>query len=184
MDERKPTPTGYAILGMLTFGRSLAGYEIRQWALGMLGHFYPAPAQSQIYRELTMLEETGRVISTPIAQTDRPDKVVYQLTATGQDDLELWAATEPVGTTSLKHHAALRVFLGHNTTPGHLMEILETHKRAILTALDELETLSVALTDDEDAEYAAIAADWTAELYRGDLRGVERTMKAVANRQP
>lgn len=182
MTSHKPTPTGYAILGMLTFGQPLAGYEIRQWALGMLRHFYPAPAQSQIYRELAMLEETGRVTSTHITQTDRPDKVVYQLTPAGQDAVETWAGTEPVGTTSLKHHAALRIFLGHNTTPGHLIEILEAHKQTLLAALDELETLSAALTDDEDAGYAAIAADWTAELYRGDLRGVERTLKAIANR--
>jgi len=167
---------------MLTFGQPLAGYEIRQWALGMLGHFYPAPAQSQIYRELAMLEETGRITSTPVSQTDRPDKIVYELTRAGRHAVETWAGAEPVGATSLKHHAALRVFLGHNTTPGHLMETLEAHKQSLLVALDELETLSVALTDDEHASYAAIAADWAAELYRGDLRGVERSLKAIANR--
>lgn len=181
MTERKPTPTGYAILGMLTFGQPLAGYEIRQWALGMLGHFYPAPAQSQIYRELTMLEETGRITSTPIQQTDRPDKIVYQLTNAGRDEVEAWAGVEPVAKTSLKHHAALRVFFGHNTTPDHLLEILESHKQVVLAALDQLETLSVALTGDEDAGYAAIAADWAAELYRGDLRGLERAAKAIAD---
>lgn len=182
MAERNPTPTGYAILGMLTFGRPLSGYEIRQWARGMFGHLYPPPAQSQIYRELTMLEETGRVTSTPVDQTDRPDKIVYELTPAGHDAIRTWAGTEPVAPTVLKHHAALRVFLGHNTTRDHLSEILETHRQGVLAALDELETLSVALTDDQDAAYAAIAADWAAEIYRGDLRGTEGALKAIASR--
>lgn len=181
MAERKPTPTGYVILGLLSFGQPLAGYEMRQWALGLVGHFYPAPAQSQIYRELAMLEETGRISSTPIAQSDRPDKIVYHLTPVGREALQSWAEAELAGTTSLKHQAILRVFLGHNATTASLIEILEVHKQTVLAALDELETLSAALADDEETGLAAIAADWTAEIYRGDLRGVEQALKTLTN---
>ncbi len=182
MDPRNPTPTGHAILGLLSFGQPLAGYEIRQWSLGMLRHFYPAPAQSQIYRELAMLEETGRVTSTPIEQTDRPDTVVYSLTAAGREALSSWVEAAPVAPTGLKHHVALRVFLGHNTSPPTLVEMLEAHRATVLATLDQLETMSVALGEDADAAHAAIAADWTAEIYRGDLRGVERALKALAER--
>ena len=181
MEERKPTPTGFAILGLLSFGQSLAGYEIRQWARNMLDRFYPAPAQSQIYRELAMLEESGRITSTPIEQHDRPDKIVYELTDAGRATLADWAANEPVRAASLKHHAVLRLFLGHNTTSEHLTAVLERHRQTLLDALDELEHLSAAMTGDEATGYAAAVADWTADIYRGDLRGVDRTLKLLAN---
>jgi len=48
--------TGYAVLGLLSFGRELTGYELKQWADGSLRFFYWSPAVSQIYSELKRLE--------------------------------------------------------------------------------------------------------------------------------
>src|SRR5256885_16438206 len=51
--SRQPlTPTAYAILGLLSFGRELTGYEVKQSADDSLRFFYTAPAMSQIYTEL------------------------------------------------------------------------------------------------------------------------------------
>jgi hypothetical protein len=59
---RQPwTPTGYAVLGLLSFGRELTGYELKQWADDSLGFFYTAPAMSQIYSELERLRGAGLV---------------------------------------------------------------------------------------------------------------------------
>ncbi len=48
-----------------------------------------------------------------------------------------------------------------------------------MTALDQLETNSVAMSGDPETGNAGIVSDWVAEIYRGDLRGVERTLKAL-----
>ena len=171
--RRKLTPTAYAVLGLLSFGRPLAGYEIRQWALTALAHFYPAPAQSQIYSELGRLEAAGLVTSTDIAQADRPDKIAFAITSAGSAALRHWVEHEPIAPPVLKHHLALRVFLGHNGAPADLIPGLEAHRDHLLQLLDELETQQVAMGGDPETGYAAAVADWTAEIYRGDLRGVE-----------
>ena len=47
--------TGYAILGLLTFGDELTGYEIKQRADITLRFYWVSPAMSQIYTELRRL---------------------------------------------------------------------------------------------------------------------------------
>ena len=53
--------TGYAILGLLTFGDELTGYEIKQRADVTLRFYWVSPAMSQIYTELRRLSEHGLV---------------------------------------------------------------------------------------------------------------------------
>jgi DNA-binding PadR family transcriptional regulator len=175
----KLTPTAHAVLGMLSFGQPLAGYEIRQWARQALAHFYPAPAQSQIYAELNRLEEAGLVTSSEVSQADRPDKITFTITTAGSDRLREWIAEAPITAPVLKHHLALRVFLGHNGNPADLIPPLEAHRDSLLALLDELETQSVAMGGDPDTGYAAAVAEWTAEIYRGDLRGVDQVLKVL-----
>jgi DNA-binding PadR family transcriptional regulator len=180
MERFKLTPTAFAVLGLLSFGQPLAGYEIRQWARTALANFYPAPAQSQIYSELGRLEEAGYVTSELVPQPDRPDKITFSLTPAGSAALSRWVEVAPVAAPVLKHHLALRVFLGHNGDPEHLVTKLEAHRASLLDLLDELETQTVALADDPDAGYAPAVADWVAEIYRGDLRGVDRLLDRLA----
>ena len=53
--------TGYAILGLLTFGDELTGYEIKQRADVTLRFYWVSPAMSQIYTELRRLTGLGLV---------------------------------------------------------------------------------------------------------------------------
>jgi len=41
--------TGYAVLGLLSFGEALSGYDLKQWADHSLRYFFWSPAQSAIY---------------------------------------------------------------------------------------------------------------------------------------
>jgi DNA-binding PadR family transcriptional regulator len=157
----------------------LAGYEIRQWARKALAHFYPAPAQSQIYAELNRLEEAGLVTSNEVPQVDRPDKITFAITPAGSDQLSEWIAEAPIPAPVLKHHLALRVYLGHNGDSADLIPSLEAHRDSLVALLDELETQRVAMGGDPDTGYAAAVADWTAEIYRGDLRGVDQVLKVL-----
>ena len=179
MGDVKLTATGHTVLGILSFGQALSGYEIRQWARHSIGHLYTTPAQSQVYGELKRLEAAGLVTSTPVAQDDRPDKIVYELTDAGADALAAWITDAPVPAPVLKHHVALRVFLGHDVDPARLVAMLEEHRARLLVSLDELETYSVAMTGDPAGGHSALVADWIADLQRGDLAGVERTLKAL-----
>ncbi|MEM8902585.1 MAG: PadR family transcriptional regulator [Actinomycetota bacterium] len=179
MDSVKLTATAHTVLGLLSFGQALSGYEIRQWARRSIGHLYTTPAQSQVYGELRRLESAGLVAGTPVTQDDRPDKVVYELTDAGADALHDWVADPEVPETALKHHVALRVFLGHVVDPVRLVPMLEAHRDRLLVSLDELETYSVAMSGDPTGGFSALVADWIADLQRGDLAGVERALKAL-----
>ncbi|HLM29721.1 MAG TPA: hypothetical protein VK360_07350, partial [Acidimicrobiales bacterium] len=55
-----PTQTGHTLLGLLSFGTELSGYELKRWA-DNLRFFWSAPAMSQVYREVERLAEAGYV---------------------------------------------------------------------------------------------------------------------------
>jgi len=61
--EELPT-TAWAVLGLLSFGRELSGYELRKWADASIRFFYGSPAMSQIYRELRRLEAVGILLGS------------------------------------------------------------------------------------------------------------------------
>jgi DNA-binding PadR family transcriptional regulator len=68
------------------------GYELRarlRQALGPVGEDLNA---GQIYVTLTRLEKAGLVTATAEAGQERPDRKVYELTATGQQRVAAWLA--------------------------------------------------------------------------------------------
>ena len=48
--------TSYAVLGLLSGGRELSGYDLRKWAANSLQFFYWSPSLSHIYTELRRLD--------------------------------------------------------------------------------------------------------------------------------
>jgi len=69
-------------LGILTL-EDATGYEIKKTFEGELSHFYDASFGS-IYPALNRLTDEGLVTCTEHAQTGRPDKKVYAITAKGR----------------------------------------------------------------------------------------------------
>jgi DNA-binding PadR family transcriptional regulator len=88
------TTLGYAILGLLS-REDLSGYDLTRRMAGRVGYFWSA-RHSQIYPELARLEGGGYVTHTVVEQTERPDKKVYKITATGLEDLKQWVTRPPV----------------------------------------------------------------------------------------
>lgn len=171
--------TAHAVLGILEFGAELSGYDLRQWALHSLGHFYWSPAQSQIYAELRRLEALGYAEGRAVRQEGRPDKTLYRITAAGSDALSRWARDAAARPVVLKHHLILRLFLSGEVDPDVVVPLLEAHRDGLLSVLDDLENQSVAMGGDPAMVAAAAAVDWAAEIHRGDLRGVEAALKRV-----
>ena len=109
--------TGYAILGLLTFGDELTGYEIKQRADVTLRFYWVSPAMSQIYTELRRLTDRGLVAAD--ARSDGGREVTsYAITDAGQAALRAWMDGTPAGFPVLKHPVLLRLLIGHATEPG------------------------------------------------------------------
>ncbi|MCX4552914.1 PadR family transcriptional regulator [Streptomyces sp. NBC_01387] len=121
--------TSWAVLGLLSFGEELSGYDLKKWSDQSLRFFYWSPSFSQIYSELKRLEGVGYVSSRMVAQeTGTRDKRVYLITDEGMDAVREWAREAPVDPPVLKHGPMLRMWLGHLLEPEQMREVLARHQ--------------------------------------------------------
>src|SRR3982750_92628 len=94
--------TAYALLGLLTFGDELTGYELKQRADNTLRFYWVAPAMSQIYTGPGRVPEHGYVEPLTSAGEGRRT-TTYRITSAGEHALHDWIAEAPVGFPTLKH---------------------------------------------------------------------------------
>jgi DNA-binding PadR family transcriptional regulator len=83
-----------ALLALL--GQSPAhGYDLKGRLEGEFGAAWPSVNIGQVYATLGRLERDGLVSNEAVAQDSRPEKKVYRLTATGEEALRRWLASQP-----------------------------------------------------------------------------------------
>lgn len=120
--------TSWAVLGLLSFGSELSGYDLKKWADWSLRFFYWAPSFSQIYAELRKLEELGYATSRILSKDDVRGKRMYTITDAGKAAIGRWAVEAPVEPVVLKHGVMLRMWLGHLSDPSSLRDMLVEHR--------------------------------------------------------
>lgn len=98
---------GDAILVCLT-ERPMTGYELAKTFDTSIGFFWKASHQ-QIYAELTRLRAKGHVDGREVAQSGKPNKLVYTLTREGRTALRHWAA-QPSTPQASKDDLLVRVY--------------------------------------------------------------------------
>ncbi len=165
-DGLNVSPTGWALLGLLTSGDELSGYDIKKWINWAIRFFYSSPAYSQIYSELKRLERLGLVSSRVDAGVR--SRRMYKITDDGQAAVSRWINDEPVEPPSLKHNPMLRVMLGHLLKPGRLREILTDHA-AYADQLQQAAATEVRWTSEQPAwAYARLALKWSEQYYAAE----------------
>jgi DNA-binding PadR family transcriptional regulator len=178
--------TGWAVLGLLSFGRELSGYDLKKWADHSLRFFYWSPAISQIYSELKRLERLGYVSSRTVAQDELRNKRVYAITDSGAAALTEWVQHAPVEPPVLKHSVAMRVWLGHLADPDELRTVVERHRdyaEAMLSdvtkSVEKSEPTSEAGFADEDPArvYPQVVIRWGEEYYRAERDLAQQMLK-------
>jgi DNA-binding PadR family transcriptional regulator len=149
--------TSWAVLGLLSFGEELSGFDMKRWADWSLRFFYWAPSYSQIYGELHKLEGLGLVTSrmdgNKVTKRKRGERSrrVYRITSAGERAVAEWANEAPTEPAVLKHGVMLRMWLGHMADPAKLREVLLAHR-------EQSERMRVRAL--ADAEGAAPVPDW------------------------
>jgi DNA-binding PadR family transcriptional regulator len=179
-EERLPN-TSYAVLGMLSFGDELSGYQLKKRA-DNLRFFYWSPAHSQIYAELRRLEKLGLVSHREVRQLRRPDKRVYRITATGQDAFETWMNEAPVEPVSLKHSVVLRLFFGHAGDPERLREVLSDYADQVSEVIEDLQGISEEISESDQFFYPAIVAEWGIGYYEAERRAALNAIQRLDER--
>jgi len=98
----------YILLGGLSY-QPLTGYQLKQFVDSSAKHFWHAQT-SQIYRTLDALEKEGLLTSQIQEQDDRPDRRLYQITAAGRADLQLWLTKPMTEIAPTKDALLVRLF--------------------------------------------------------------------------
>jgi DNA-binding PadR family transcriptional regulator len=179
-DPRPALPvTAYALLGLLTFGDELTGYEIKQRADNTLRFYWVAPAMSQIYTELARLTEHGLV--EPVARQGEGRRTTsYRITGEGQAALRGWMDHSEVGFPTLKHTVLLRLLIGHATEPDRIRRVLKEYVDELADARQDLrvvrESLRGADGPGEAFHYPSIVADWGLDYFAAETRHTRRAL--------
>jgi DNA-binding PadR family transcriptional regulator len=163
--------TGYAVLGLLSFGEALSGYELKRWADHSLRYFFWSPAQSAIYTELRRLEDLGYV--RPVGSTEGPrGRQRYGITAAGEGALSAWVTSSPTAPTVVKDHALLKVWLGHMADRDALLAVVAAERKAAEDLLDEVR-YSRLRAEAADYGYASLVERFCERVIAARLAAVE-----------
>ncbi|MFD5765100.1 PadR family transcriptional regulator [Streptomyces sp. NPDC127049] len=178
--------TSWAVLGLLSFGRELSGYDCKKWADRSLGLFYWSPSFSQIYSELRRLEAAGYATSRLVApESGSRDKRVYRITGEGLAAVRAWAGTAPVDPPVLKHGPLLRLWLGHLLEPDRVREILTGHRDHAETLRGRAAADAAEAGAEEAWAYPLLTLTWAERYYAAErdladamLADIERAERA------
>jgi DNA-binding PadR family transcriptional regulator len=177
MSQDLPT-TSYALLGLLTFGDDLTGYELKQRADRTLRFYWVSPAMSQVYTELERLTALGLVRARAAGPNKRSSK--YSITAKGRRTLTTWLEGAPPEFPVLKHPVALRLLIGHLVDPEHSRSLLREHLDALARRRAELAQVRESLhgrdAPGEAFRYPSLVADWGLEYLDGERAIIEKLL--------
>jgi DNA-binding PadR family transcriptional regulator len=179
-----PLPaTAYALLGLLTFGDELTGYELKQRADNTLRFYWVAPAMSQIYTELARLTEHGLV--EPVTNDGGHRRTTsYRITREGRAALRGWLDHSTVGFPTLKHTVLLRLLIGHATEPERVRQVLEEYVAELAEARADLRRVRTSLRGadrpGESFHYPSIVADWGLDYFAAETRHTRRALARLA----
>lgn len=117
-----------AILGFVAL-EPTSGYTLKQRFDGSLRSFWTA-TQSQIYRELHVLERNGLVAVERTPGDGKPDRKVYSLTTLGREALARWLveAPEPL---MLRHPLLLKFVFAADLPPRDLDALLDRYGQGV-----------------------------------------------------
>ncbi len=184
MSQGLPT-TSYALLGLLTLGDDLTGYELKQRADRTLRFYWVSPAMSQVYTELARLTDRGLVSARDAGPSKRSSK--YRITAKGRRELTSWLETAPVEFPTLKHPVALRLLVGHLVDPDTTVGLLRDYLDALAERRAELAGVRESLRGrdgvDQPFRHPSLVADWGLEYFDSEREIVEKLLSRLEEEQ-
>lgn len=109
----------HTLLGLLSF-KPRTGYQLKQLFESSINHFWNAH-MSQIYRELSSMEEKGWVTSIIEPQEGKPDKKIYSVTQEGTEVFKRWLQEFPETMEEAGRSEFLaRIFFASHIDPADL----------------------------------------------------------------
>lgn len=165
--------TSYAVLGLVAQLGSGSGYEIAQFAAQSIANFWPI-AKSQVYGELSRLEELGFVEGSDVRQERLPDKRTYSITKEGRGALKSWLEESPHERDRIRSGFLVKMFFADKMKPATVFSMLERYRdgarqfglelKSIVDMLDPMpEAVYQKATARLGLKTAEAAAEWAQE---------------------
>ena len=164
----KMPANAWTVLGMLTFGDGLSGYDLKTWADWSLNYFYWSPSFSQVYSELKKLEGLGFVVSELDAEAEARGRRVYHITPAGLAALRAWSRHAPVDSAMLKHPTMVRIWLGHLNEPERLKAMVRKHITYAETMRDGAAFRAQETSTEPTWGFASLALRWSQRYYQAE----------------
>jgi len=133
-------PIQHAVLAMLAGGES-HGYELRAEFEEAIGPQWGELSISHLYQVLDRLVRDGLVTRRRVHQHDRPDRLVYRLTADGRAALDEWLERPFVRQTGYRDDFFLKLFAATRLGKKELERVLATQRKAYAEELRALGAL-------------------------------------------
>jgi len=160
-ERSRPLPTtGYAVLGLLSFGEELSGYDLKKWADHSLRFFFWSPAISNIYGELKRLRQLGYVVVRELREGSPRNRRVFRITDEGVDALARWIEHAPVEAPVLKDQALLRIWLGHVTGKDNVLALLASEEQQARRMIDDVTHSLARAQETMGPSYAGLVEQW------------------------
>jgi DNA-binding PadR family transcriptional regulator len=174
--------TSYALLGLLTFGDELTGYELKQRADNTLRFYWVAPAMSQIYTELGRLTD-HRLVEPVTRRSEGRTTTAYRMTEEGRQTLRRWMDDPSVGFPVLKHTVLLRLLIGHAGDPARIRAMLEGYVDELADVRRDLRRVRDSLRGSDAPgqpfHYPSVVADWGLEYFAAEARHTRRALERL-----
>ena len=145
------------------------GYELKAALERTFGELWPRVNTGQIYTTLARLERDGLVRSSSVAQSDRPDKKVFELTAAGHDELGAWI-DQLLPAVRIRDEFFTKLVLAAEAGLTDPLVLIDRQRRSYLR---ELRTIS-DLADRAPSAAAALAVEGAVLHLQADLKWLER----------
>lgn len=168
----------YIILGLL-WAHPMSGYDIKQAFDRALASYWNA-GNSQIYTTLKNLSQAGLVEAEIIVQTARPNRKVYSLTATGQNELVRWLE-EDVPERFTKDEFLTKLFFCGETSDEMALHHLHAHRESLRQQLDHMEWARQEYAERPARrprllEYQMLVREYKEAVLRASLEVTERAI--------
>jgi DNA-binding PadR family transcriptional regulator len=184
MDEgsgegRKLPATSYAILGLLTFGQEVSGYDLGKVVAQSIGFFW-TPAKSQVYAELRRLVSVGYATEREVEQSGRPDKRLYAITPEGLRAFREWLERAPVELEPIKSPFLLKIFFGHLMDPGSVIGHIREYRRQMEGLLDEFLEIERGIPTEGDVyPYTVLTLKYGISYAKAGIAWCDQTLERL-----
>jgi DNA-binding PadR family transcriptional regulator len=133
--------TSYVILGLLSVGPHLSGYDMRKAIQGSIGFFW-GESYGQLYPALKRLAADRLIAPSKASANGRKQRQTYVITDAGRAALRQWLGL-PFQNDPPRNEFLLKLFFAHEAAPGvamaHIRDLNERNRQAlaILTKIEQ-----------------------------------------------